>query len=264
MRLSACAKSAISDKITAFLLYPFIHFSANAGGFRKVELPTPRKLPCTRPLRVRIIHRSAFEKKRARPEKHNNSMFIKKVFLFFMLSVSAFSLSPARFPSAGGTSAQLSAFSGNTGRAAGRSAARPAGKDPRSAYLCPLRRCRVVNRFHVGAHNWNPGNRGVDLAAKIGEEIFAPAAGKVVYAGDVAGRTVISILHGFGIRTTYESVVPSVSRGENIARGQKIGTVAQGRCRVGTCLHWGAKTGPDSYIDPMLLLSEHRKIRLYE
>jgi len=110
---------------------------------------------------------------------------------------------------------------------------------------------RVLAPFAPGAANWNPGHRGVDLAASPETWVFAAGSGRVVYAGDLAGRGVVSIDHG-GLRTTYEPVDPIVSVGEQVFAGEVIGQIAAtgGPCR---CLHWGLKRG-STYFDPMRLL----------
>jgi murein DD-endopeptidase MepM/ murein hydrolase activator NlpD len=60
---------------------------------------------------------------------------------------------------------------------------------------------QVVHRFAPPTHPWEPGNRGVDLAAHPGERVYAATAGVVLYAGELAGRGVISIRDGT-MRTT--------------------------------------------------------------
>ena len=113
----------------------------------------------------------------------------------------------------------------------------------------------VVRRFAPPAHPWDPGNRGVDLAARAGERVYAATAGVVLYAGDLAGRGVISIRDGT-LRTTYEPVYPVVHAGDLVTAGEVIGYVsgAADNCGPpGSCLHWGAlRSG--AYVDPMALL----------
>ncbi|HEX5565784.1 MAG TPA: M23 family metallopeptidase [Streptomyces sp.] len=105
---------------------------------------------------------------------------------------------------------------------------------------------------------WAAGHRGVDLAARPGEPVHAVAAGRVRYAGRVAGRGVVSIeLAATGdppLRTTYEPVSARVRRGDRVAAGDVVGVLeADGsHCPAG-CLHWGLRRG-DTYLDPFLLL----------
>jgi murein DD-endopeptidase MepM/ murein hydrolase activator NlpD len=99
-----------------------------------------------------------------------------------------------------------------------------------------------------------PGHRGVDLAASVGLVVVAARSGFVTVAGDVAGRPLVVVSHGDGLRTTYLPVDPLVSVGDRVEAGQPIGSVAAtGHCAVTSCLHWGARRG-DDYIDPRTLL----------
>jgi murein DD-endopeptidase MepM/ murein hydrolase activator NlpD len=113
----------------------------------------------------------------------------------------------------------------------------------------------VVRGFAPPARLWEPGNRGVDLAAHTGERVYAATPGVVLYAGELAGRGVISIRDGT-LRTTYEPVDPVVHAGDLVTQGELIGYVSDAvdNCGPpGTCLHWGALRS-DAYIDPMGLL----------
>jgi murein DD-endopeptidase MepM/ murein hydrolase activator NlpD len=109
---------------------------------------------------------------------------------------------------------------------------------------------------------WMPGHRGVDLAAADGQSVLAAGAGRVVFAGDLAGRGVVSIAHANGLRTTYEPVEPLVAAGEQVAAGQAVGRLQPGHrsCSGAVCLHLGLKRGP-LYLDPMLLFGAG-KVRL--
>ena len=69
---------------------------------------------------------------------------------------------------------------------------------------------------------------GVDLAARPGEAVLAAAAGRIVFAGRVAGKPVVVVDHG-GVRSTYEPVLTTVTVGQQVGTGQRIG-------RVGGCV----------------------------
>ncbi|MFD1832454.1 M23 family metallopeptidase [Streptomyces desertarenae] len=109
---------------------------------------------------------------------------------------------------------------------------------------------------------WAAGHRGVDLAARPGTPVRAAAAGRVSFAGRVAGRGVVSVeLAGTGtppLRTTYEPVAARVSEGDRVGAGDVVGVLeADGsHCPAG-CLHWGLRRG-DSYLDPLSLLGSGR------
>ncbi|HET7666106.1 MAG TPA: M23 family metallopeptidase [Mycobacterium sp.] len=125
----------------------------------------------------------------------------------------------------------------------------------------PLRpRPAVVRMFDAPSPNWNRGHRGVDLAGAPGQPVYAAAAGTVVFAGELAGRTLVSIAHPGGLRTTYEPVRPTVRVGQLVENGSAIGALIAGHagCAAAACLHWGAMWGAASradYVDPLGLLA---------
>ncbi|MFJ4979695.1 peptidoglycan DD-metalloendopeptidase family protein [Streptomyces coeruleorubidus] len=117
---------------------------------------------------------------------------------------------------------------------------------------------RVLRGWEPPATPYGPGHRGVDLAAAPGTPVRAVAAGRVSFAGRVAGRRVVSVeLTGTGeppLRTTYEPVAAAVEEGEEVEPGEVIGTVdATGSHCTVTCVHWGLRRG-DTYSDPLSLL----------
>ncbi|MEU6642297.1 M23 family metallopeptidase [Saccharomonospora sp. NPDC046836] len=110
---------------------------------------------------------------------------------------------------------------------------------------------------------YGPGHRGVDLAAGDGQQVLAAGAGYVVFAGDVAGRGVMSVEHDGGLRTTYEPVQPMLATGDQVSQGQPIGTVVAGHpeCTATACLHWGVRRG-EEYLDPLRLVVTYGALRL--
>ena len=136
----------------------------------------------------------------------------------------------------------------------------PAGAAP-AAYRAPLAVVEVVQGFDAGASAYGPGHRGVDLRAEAGTAVAAAADGVVSFAGPVADRGVVVILHGDGIRTTYEPVAPGVRAGDRVTRGQPIGVVAGAHHGRADVLHWGARRG-EMYLDPLALLLRLGPVRL--
>jgi len=114
---------------------------------------------------------------------------------------------------------------------------------------------RVLRPFDPPAEVWGAGHRGVDLAARPGDPVLAAATGQVVFAGSVAGRGVLTIEHGGGLRTTYEPVFARVPVGSWVAVGDVVGVVTTGSHCADRCLHWGLKDGR-TYLDPLLLIAE--------
>ncbi|SDO01996.1 M23 family metallopeptidase [Lentzea jiangxiensis] len=114
----------------------------------------------------------------------------------------------------------------------------------------------VVRAFEAPATPFGPGHRGADLSAPAGTDVLAAADGVVVFAGPVATRTLVSLQHRGGLRTTYEPVTPAVAAGSPVRRGQVIGHLQEGHCPT-PCLHWGARRGAE-YLDPLRLVSSAR------
>lgn len=122
---------------------------------------------------------------------------------------------------------------------------------------------RVLAPFAPPRTAYAVGHRGVDLAVARRGRVLAAAAGVVRFAGQVAGRGVVVVLHADGIATEYEPVRPLVRVGVRLARGTPIGTVL-GRhrtCPRDACVHWSARRG-STYLDPMALLDALGAVRL--
>lgn len=130
----------------------------------------------------------------------------------------------------------------------------PVGDGDRPALAAP---------FDAPDERWGPGHRGIDLRTAKGAAVTAVADGVVTHRGRVAGRGTVSITHASGIRSTYEPVESSLSVGDRVTRGEVIGRVGPeaGHCAPRSCLHLGAKRGPD-YLDPLPFFGARRVILL--
>lgn len=113
----------------------------------------------------------------------------------------------------------------------------------------------VTRRFDPPATPYGPGHRGVDLAAAPGAVVRTAGSGVVSYAGVLAGRGVVVVRHGGGLRTTYEPVVATVAVGQPVRAGDALGGIVAGHrgCPAPACLHWGLVQGRH-YLDPLSLL----------
>ena len=88
----------------------------------------------------------------------------------------------------------------------------------------PLRpRPAVVRVFDAPRPNWQRGHRGVDLAGAPGQTVYAAAPGTVVFAGELAGRPVVSVAHPGGLRTSYEPVRAAVRPGGGLTIDLSMG-----------------------------------------
>lgn len=116
-------------------------------------------------------------------------------------------------------------------------------------------RPEVVTPFAPPEKKWQPGHRGVDLAAPPGSPVLATAAGRVSFVGSIAGVPVLVVDHGT-VRTTYQPVTTTLAVGTAVTVGMRIGTLQPGHgCQVtGTdvCLHVGLRRG-ENYLDPLLM-----------
>lgn len=117
---------------------------------------------------------------------------------------------------------------------------------------------QVVHPFDPPEHQYGAGHRGIDIAiAAPGAHVTAVEAGTVRFAGSVAGRGVVSVVHADGLISTYEPVTGSVRAGQVVAAGDVLGTLEDpggaSHCAPALCLHLGAKQG-EGYLDPLPLL----------
>lgn len=123
----------------------------------------------------------------------------------------------------------------------------------------------VLRAFQPPSTPYGPGHRGVDIGGSLGEPVLAAGSGLVLYAGPLADRSLVSVEHEGGLRTTYEPVRPDVRVGQYVRRGQVIGTLLAGHAGCPAtppmvCLHWGVHRDR-VYLDPLLLV-ESGHIRL--
>jgi murein DD-endopeptidase MepM/ murein hydrolase activator NlpD len=135
---------------------------------------------------------------------------------------------------------------------------------PRTArYQAPIAGPLVVVRpFQPPPTPYAAGHRGVDLRAGLGDVVLAAGAGRVRFAGAVAGRELVVLVHSDGVSTEYEPVTPLVHAGQTVALGEPIGRLhgTHGKCGD-SCLHWGARRA-GRYFDPLLLLHALGPVRL--
>lgn len=129
----------------------------------------------------------------------------------------------------------------------------PSAVSPRPVWAWPSGGPVPVPRaFDPPPRPWLAGHRGVDLDVPVGSPVRAPESGTVVFAGTVVDRGVVTIDHG-GLRSSFEPVRPLVRVGQRVARGEVVATVAEGHSPG--ALHWGVRTGPRAYVDPLRLLT---------
>lgn len=137
----------------------------------------------------------------------------------------------------------------------GAAVAPAAGAEDDPVGVWPLRPApEVVERFDPPDQPWGAGHRGVDLAGRPGQVVRSALPGRVVFAGRIAGRGVVTVGHG-STRTTYEPVTARVRVGDEVVAGGPVGRLEQvgSHCFPRACLHWGWLRG-EVYLDPLRLV----------
>ncbi|MTB86775.1 peptidoglycan DD-metalloendopeptidase family protein [Aeromicrobium senzhongii] len=132
-----------------------------------------------------------------------------------------------------------------------------------SPWQWPLGDHRIDRPFDPPASDYGAGHRGVDIPGRAGQTVRAVAAGRVTFAGRVAGIWTITVTHG-DERSTYQPVSPAVRVGDAVTAGQPLGRLLGGHpsCRR-TCLNLGRLRG-ERYLDPADLLATSGSYRLID
>lgn len=86
----------------------------------------------------------------------------------------------------------------------------------------------VVRGFDARAGPYGRGHRGIDIAAPEGELVRAPAAGRVVFAGSVAGTTWVTLLVAPGVLVTLGPLLDPAPTGGRVRARSPIGRVGSG------------------------------------
>ena len=133
----------------------------------------------------------------------------------------------------------------------------------------------VVRGFDARAGPYGPGHRGIDISALVGATVRAPAAGRVEFAGPVAGTIWVSLLVAPGVRVTLGPLLDPVTAGRVPSRAP-LGRVGPGH-RAGSSEGAGSTEGAGSgfgarlhlsvrvdgvYVDPLAYLIDRPRARL--
>ncbi|AGL28333.1 hypothetical protein J113_20030 [Mycobacterium tuberculosis CAS/NITR204] len=111
-------------------------------------------------------------------------------------------------------------------------------------------------QFDAASPNWNPGHRGVDLAGRPGQPVYAAGSATVVFAAARGTAGGFTGPPGWATHQLRAGSRPGPGRSPD---RPSIGALAAGHpgCQAAACLHWGAMWGPASganYVDPLGLL----------
>ncbi|MFH1673742.1 MAG: M23 family metallopeptidase [Pseudomonadota bacterium] len=98
-------------------------------------------------------------------------------------------------------------------------------------------------------------HKGLDIAARAGTPIIAPASGVVTFAGKKGAYGLMAIInHGHGVVTRYGHLEKcTVKRGDGVKRGDKIASLGNSGRSTGPHLHYevninGIPINPQKYI----------------
>jgi murein DD-endopeptidase MepM/ murein hydrolase activator NlpD len=122
----------------------------------------------------------------------------------------------------------------------------------------------VVRGFDARAGPYGPGHRGIDIAAPAGEVVRAPAAGRVVFAGPVAGTTWVSIQVAPRVVVSVGPLGEEVVTAGRVRARTPVGRVALGHvpAPAGTAtLHLSLRVD-GVYVDPLAYLVDRPRPRL--
>lgn len=87
----------------------------------------------------------------------------------------------------------------------------------------------IVRGFDARAGPYGPGHRGIDMAASVETLVRAPATGRVLFAGPVAGTNWVSLLVAPGVVVTLGPLLdPTVTAGGRMDLRAPVGRVGPG------------------------------------
>ncbi|MFE1863350.1 M23 family metallopeptidase [Streptomyces anandii] len=147
------------------------------------------------------------------------------------------------------------------------SAAKPAAA-PRSAastatgFTLPVSGAVVGTGYHVAGSMWSSGyHTGVDFVVPTGTPVKAVGAGTVVSAGwggAYGNQVVVRLADGHYAQYGHLSAL-SVSAGQSVTEGQRVGLSGATGNVTGPHLHFEIRTTPDygSDVDPVAYLRSH-------
>ena len=127
----------------------------------------------------------------------------------------------------------------------------------------------VVRGFDARAGPYGPGHRGIDISAPLGTTVRAPAAGRVEFAGPVAGTIWVSLVVAPGVRVTLGPLLDPVMAGRvpsraplgRVGPGHQAGSSEGAGSGIGARLHLSVRVD-GVYVDPLVYLIDRPRARL--
>lgn len=132
------------------------------------------------------------------------------------------------------------------------------GPDPTRPWLVLPVDGPIIEQWQAPGTDWGPGHRGIDLYAAPETAVRASGAGRVVFAGTVAGVKAVTIEHAGDMTTTYTDLAGIlVAHGTYVLQGQWLGHSGVTHGASGEAgLHFGVKiagayVNPEDYLGPL-------------
>jgi hypothetical protein len=109
---------------------------------------------------------------------------------------------------------------------------------------------RISSPFDLPGGPFQAGHRGIDIEVTAGDPVFSPTFGTVTFVGTVVDRPVLSLRTDEQTVMSIEPVASSLLVGDQVYRGQLLGTVTAGGHCVQSCLHLGVRVN-NEYVNPL-------------
>lgn len=118
----------------------------------------------------------------------------------------------------------------------------------------------VIDPYRAPGCPWCPGNRGITYGTAVGQDVTSVAAGRVTFAGPVAGTVYLVVEVAGGWRITYGNLAGvGLAAGDAVVAGMVVGSAAGP-------LHFGLRAAPPpgtapgdaAYLDPTPYLGRWR------
>jgi murein DD-endopeptidase MepM/ murein hydrolase activator NlpD len=128
----------------------------------------------------------------------------------------------------------------------------------------------LVRGFDARAGPYGPGHRGIDIAAPVGELVRAPAAGRVVFAGPVAGVNWVTLVVAPGVLVTLGPLLDPVVTATRVRSKAPVGRIGPGHTATRAApatpaapaaLHLSVRVD-GVYVDPLAYLVDRPRPRL--
>ena len=144
-------------------------------------------------------------------------------------------------------------------RSLGRAAEAHAAQVAKVQWHLPTVGYQLTARFGQAGGLWSSNHTGLDFAAPTGTPVFAVGSGVITqtgWAGSYGNRTVETLPDGTELWYAHQSVI-SVSTGQKVVSGQRIGEIGATGNVTGPHVHLEVRPGAGDPVDPYAWLVVH-------